>query len=139
MNTQYSVDAESVIFEEIDNEMVVINLQTGCYYSLNRDAALAWRLVSSGFAISDILEMGEGGQGGARLGEALRDIVRDFEAERLLQKALNAMDRNHAAIDGLDVSAIRNPSMRKHEDIQEMLKLDPIHEVTDLGWPHKNS
>lgn len=139
MNTQYSVDADSVIFEEIDNEMVVINLQTGCYYSLNRDAALAWRLVSNGFAISDILELGDGGQGEERLGATLQDIVRDFEAEQLLHKASSAVDRNHAAIDGLDPAAILNPSMQKHEDIQEMLKLDPIHEVTDLGWPHKNS
>ena len=139
MNTQYSVDEEHVIFEEIDNEMVVINLLTGCYYSLNRDAALAWRLVSNGFAISDIVELGADGHGSERLVEALRNIVRDFEAERLLHKAPCAVDRNREAIDGLDVAAIRNPAMQKHEDIQEMLKLDPIHEVTDLGWPHKNS
>ena len=139
MNTQYSVDEDSVIFEEIDGEMVVINLQTGCYYSLNSDAALAWRLVSNGFAISDILELGDGGQESERLGAALRGIVRDFEAERLLQKASGAVGRNHAAIDGLDPAGIRNPSMQKHEDIQEMLKLDPIHEVTDLGWPNKHS
>lgn len=139
MNTQYCVDEGNVIFEEIDNEMVVINLQTGCYYSLNRDAALAWRLVSNGFAIRDIVEFGDGGQGSERLVETLRNIVRDFEAEQLLHKASCAVDRNHAAIDGLDATAIRNPSMQKHEDIQEMLKLDPIHEVTDLGWPYKNS
>jgi hypothetical protein len=29
------------------------------------------------------------------------------------------------------------PSFEKYSDMQEMLLLDPIHEVSEAGWPHK--
>jgi hypothetical protein len=29
------------------------------------------------------------------------------------------------------------PSFEKYSDMQEMLLLDPIHEVSEVGWPHQ--
>lgn len=30
MDTQYVIDVGNILFEEMDNELVIINLQTGC-------------------------------------------------------------------------------------------------------------
>ncbi|MBN2286366.1 MAG: hypothetical protein JXI43_07950, partial [Tissierellales bacterium] len=33
--------------------------------------------------------------------------------------------------------SFKKPVIDKFEDMQEMLLLDPIHEVNDQGWPHE--
>lgn len=134
MDTQYVIDEGNIIFEEMDNELVIINLQTGCYYSLNEDAARVWRLACGGFTLGD---MAGGDAGADRRREAVGRILGQFEAEQLLQKAPARVGKDESL--HIDPDSLLSPVMQRHEDIQEMLRLDPIHEVTDLGWPHKDA
>jgi hypothetical protein len=32
-------------------------------------------------------------------------------------------------------AAFQPPTLRKYTDMQDLLLIDPIHEVDDLGWP----
>lgn len=138
MNEQYVLDEDNILFEEIDGETVVINLQTGCYYSLNRDAAMAWSLACGGFTADDVAGKMTGEDAGLR-GAAVKALFAGFEEQSLLRKSSGPVPKNFGLLDEIDVQAIGAPLMQKHDDIQEMLQLDPIHEVTDLGWPNRNS
>jgi len=38
--------------------------------------------------------------------------------------------------DGQSVNAFEKPKLQKFTDMQDLLLLDPIHEVDEAGWPH---
>jgi hypothetical protein len=33
-------------------------------------------------------------------------------------------------------SKFEKPGLQKYSDMQDLLLLDPIHEVDEMGWPH---
>jgi hypothetical protein len=47
----YEIHGPDIISEEMDDETVVINLESGCYYSLNAAATKIWEAVLSKKAI----------------------------------------------------------------------------------------
>jgi hypothetical protein len=126
-----------VISETLDGETVIINLATGRYYSLDALASWVWT------ALAD---------GGATLREAALQAARAWrrdaaEVEGLLAPFLAALDGEGLLVAGTGselrplppfdaaTSAFAEPRMQRFDDIQELLLLDPIHEVEEAGWP----
>jgi hypothetical protein len=141
MGEQYTIDSNHIIYEEIDSELVVINLKNGCYYSLNESAALIWKLIANGNSIDNItglLVAHFSIEPDGIPGEIVR-IVSEFSHEQLLSPAVELETKTEMILpDDIKLADhFQSPVISKHSDIQEMLQLDPIHEVTDLGWPNK--
>ena len=99
---------------------------------------MAWSLACGGFTADDVAGKMTGEDAGLR-GAAVKSLFAGFEEQSLLRKASGPVSKNFGLLDEIDVQTIVAPAMQKHDDIQEMLQLDPIHEVTDLGWPNRNS
>ncbi len=140
MDQWYATDEGNVIYEEIEAELVVINLKSGCYYSLNDTASAIWRLVTGGHSldqVSVLLAERFPSSADGMTGEVAR-IVSEFLREELLSPAGSPQAKEAPLPEGLAMpESFQAPVMTKHSDIQEMLQLDPIHEVTDLGWPDR--
>lgn len=43
--SQFRINAPTVISETIDGEAIIINLDTGAYYSLRETGAAVWQLI----------------------------------------------------------------------------------------------
>lgn len=52
---QYSVNTEKIVWRNIDGEAVILNMDTGAYYSLNKTGSLIWALLCEGKALEDII------------------------------------------------------------------------------------
>ncbi len=123
--------------EKVDNETVVINLNDGCYYNLNETATYIWELIGCGVEKGDItknysyLFSLDGDKASADVEEVLNLLLHE--------SLIKATDSPSACLKHepvvFDYIA---PEIDKFDDMQEMLLLDPIHEVTEQGWPHKN-
>ena len=141
MEQRYETDLNNIIFEAIEAELVVINLKSGCYYSLNESASEVWKLVIDGYSIKQISEFFVKQYPPSTndpSGEISR-IVSEFIREDLISEAVPTDVSGKSELPGGLVfpKSFQSPTITKHSDIQDMLQLDPIHEVTDLGWPHK--
>lgn len=141
MERRYETDLNNIIFEAIEAELVVINLKSGCYYSLNESASGIWKLVIDGYSIKEISEflMKQYPSSTNDLSGEISRIVSEFAHEELISETAPAGPSLKSELTGgfAFPKHFQNPAMTKHSDIQDMLQLDPIHEVTDLGWPHK--
>lgn len=144
MSTRYRVNAPHVVSETIDGESIVINLQSGCYYSLRETATEVWSLVGP---------LGHAGAIAARLARRYRDAepvlaehVSAFMG-RLCGEGLlvEAGEDDDGAVppgevpcddeDGAARPAFAPPAFDRYNDLQELLLADPIHEVGEGGWP----
>lgn len=138
MGKYYEINAPAVISEPMEDEVVVINLDNGCYYNLNMTAAQVWNFLDQGYSLNSIASYAEK----IYRGET-ENIRSDFElfVKRLIDEQLvrEIASRNVGEIhaDGVDGQSYEKPDFEKFSDMQEMLLLDPIHEVSEAGWPHQ--
>lgn len=127
----YRINSPSVIHETIDDEVVIINLDKGHYYSLDGCGARIWKGVVGGAPVAAIVASFEGD--GAAILDGVRALIAELEAEGLIVPGES--DGGGTALDGpaLPFEAV---TLQRYSDMEELLLLDPIHEVDEQGWPH---
>jgi Coenzyme PQQ synthesis protein D (PqqD) len=142
-NQRFRVNTPTVTHETIDGEAVIINLDSGNYYSLVDVGSFIWGLVDKGASASELQKLVlQNYQGNAM------DVDRGVQEllDQLLQENLIVPADGSGAVD-LDLVSSNNghekpsfnpPSLHKYSDMQELLLLDPIHDVDDAGWPKPN-
>lgn len=125
-DSRFRVAGPQVIHETFEGETVLIDLDSGCYFSLTAGAPACWLRLAGGESCAEIAA----GQGEAALG-----LVQNF-AERLVAEGVLVADSSLAAppapakaVDWLE------PRLEKFTDMKDLLLLDPIHEVDAAGWP----
>ena len=137
METEYRVHAPKVISETIDGETIIINLESGNYFSLNTSGGDLWQELARHAPRAVILQ-NFCRRYGLKTDQANADIEEFFA--RLLQENLIAERPTvGAAIDlnpiSGDAPPYEKPVLLKYEDMQDLLLLDPIHDVDEAGWP----
>lgn len=133
MKEYFKPNKPNVISESMEEELVIINLESGCYYSLNRSAAAIWNQMEKGFSTEDIRQSRKS------------TTVDDEEISRNLKKFFEFIQNENlvipveGAVAGGTPEAVdyEKPETEKFSDMQEMLLLDPIHEVSETGWPNR--
>jgi hypothetical protein len=139
---QFKLDHERVVHETIDGETILVQLETGNYYSLRGTAGEIWRLLESGSSIDEaVAELGSRYEEAetSLIDQAVRALVDELVRERLLETHLPsdgaAAPRWPVALDP-PAPAFAAPALEKYTDMQGFLLLDPIHESDSTGWPH---
>jgi hypothetical protein len=137
---RHRVNSPSVIQENVEGEVIIIHLPSGCYFSLDGIAADVWDGIVQGIDDARILEaISEAWEGEPqRMAEDVRQFIDELTAEELIVAAGGA---NEAAPTGSGERApgekrvFSPPILHKYRDMQELLLIDPIHEVEETGWP----
>jgi Coenzyme PQQ synthesis protein D (PqqD) len=141
----YCVNEPSVISEVIDGETVVLNFESGHYYSFNPTASEIWLRLCAGSPVPAVIEWVArrfAVEPAADVETEVAAFVRRLEEERLIRRATpNATDAPSAppAVDPSagPLASFSSPTFEKFTDMEELLLLDPIHEVGESGWPRK--
>ena len=139
-----AVNGPNVIHETIEGEAVIINLMSGRYYSLQGTAAEIWDLIGEGATVSVIVAAMAGRYAAA--GVDMQDVVISFlgrlREEELIrvEPASEPVGREIAPAKSITASPAQSsgfelPALQVYTDLEDLLLLDPIHEVDDEGWP----
>jgi len=142
MQTRYKINTPDVIYENVDNEVLIIEFNTGNYYSLNNSGADIWELLAAGTTEARIIQIigKKYNSGNEEVQPAVDNLINELVEEKLIvpiktegNDAVNSveMDISPPSID----LAFESPTLQKFSDMQELLLLDPIHEVDETGWP----
>ena len=130
----YSICKSKIIYEVMDTEVIVIDFNTGDYYTLVNVAKQVWQFIEQQASITHIAT--ELSQYHKRdFTETLKDLE-EF-TNKLLQESLIELSDPKETTLQLDAHECpyASPTLQKYSDVQNILLLDPIHEVTDAGWP----
>lgn len=126
----------SIIHEMFGDETIIVNLDTGNYYSAQGVASVIWGFVMEGASEAGILKRVKGEFEGSsdEISVATAEFLDQLVAESLV-------DCEDVADGGGELEAGKRdkmfsvPILQKYTDMEEMLLLDPIHEVDEHGWP----
>ena len=141
MTTRFRVNSPNVIHETIEGEVVLIDLKTGTYYSLRDSGAAIWQSIEQGAGEDDIEAAlrSRYDASGDDIRDGLRRLLGELEREGLI-RAEDGEAAEAASPSFSDNGAARlpfaAPVLEKHTDMQDLILLDPVHEVGAEGWPH---
>jgi hypothetical protein len=138
------VNTPHVIHETIDGEVVVINLASGNYYSMKGAGADVWDVIQSspGAEPSAVAAAvaGRFDQTGDTVEPEIAAFLERLREEELVtivdDGAVGAVAASNGASSGNGVKPFEPPLLEKYADLQDLILLDPVHDVSDAGWPH---
>jgi len=135
----YRSDPQKVVHETIDGEVILIQLETGNYYSLGGCGAEIWALLQQGLSQDEVAERVRRSFDAppGRIEEVVERLTSELIEEGLLEQGGDALVVAIAPNGevGERVPFVE-PALEKYTDMQDFLLVDPIHEVSDAGWPH---
>jgi hypothetical protein len=126
-----------------DNEVVIINLESGSYYSLDNIGAEIWTLIESGASVTEIIEeiIDRYEPGTLNISESIHRFLIELQQEQLIVGHTNGNTRVSQITRATNSASqekrpsFQVPAFQKYTDMQDLLLLDPIHEVDETGWP----
>lgn len=142
MPTRYTVNAPGVSSENIDGEVIIVNLETGSYYSAVDTGAYIWSRITAGDSPASIA--GNLSAAFAADPKAVEATVTGFfvklESERLIARRDDAAppqpgEQAAPFVEAAMPASYSDPVLNSYSDMQDMLLLDPVHDVADVGWP----
>jgi hypothetical protein len=145
---RYRLNSPTVILETFEDEVVIVNLESGTYYSLGTTGAAICGAVERGTTSSEIeADLAAHFEGDRdAMAQAASIFLCELEREGIVLVTIEAGESVAATPTSLAASptpsAMRpfeTPTLQKYTDMQELLLLDPIHEVDDAGWPKTKS
>ncbi len=141
MNKSFKIAAPKVIHETIDGEVVIANLDNGNYYSLEKVGAYIWSAIEKNATLGGIVKSVKCSYKGSSpdndMEKAVIRLVRELEKEGIItvhSDNIPSGDSGSAA-EPSDRTSFEEPVLNKYTDMQDLLLVDPIHEVDETGWP----
>lgn len=144
-HTRFRINSPNIIHETIDLETVIVNINTGNYYSLDKIGMEIWALIEKHIPLHEIIEDISRRYKGKRtlIEQAVIRLVNELNQEDLIIKNNSETSETNSGFDYSEISgaetkkmAFEAPILHKYNDMQELLLLDPIHEVEETGWPN---
>jgi len=137
MQAIWLINRPAVSSELLQGEVIAIHLETGIYYSLRGSAAEVWTGLTSG-ADAAVLARRLVVAFGITPEEASRDVrtfLQALLAEGLVVETLSEPSPAAPLPAAPSSAAYAPPALERFSDLQDLLLLDPIHDVGAHGWP----
>lgn len=141
----FKVNFPNITHETIDGEVVIVDLNTGNYYSMDKAGAVIWNLIDEGLSIHEIIAKlsAHYDGGGEGIEKSVYELLKELQEENLItpngqreKERQNAQEYLGKQNSLASKTRFDTPILQKYSDMQDLLLLDPIHEVDQSGWPH---
>ena len=141
---RFRINKPSVVYEKFDDELVLINLDSGNYYSCEKVGTDIWDFIQNGASETEIIE--EISQRYAESLSTIEDAVKKFlselKEEGLIvpdetQKTESTKSFHNKNTIGSETEKLifEFPVLSKFTNMQDFLLVDPIHEIDYTDWP----
>ena len=134
---RFRSNSPPVIQETIDGETIMVNLDTGRYYWLDPLASYLCGSMEDGASGEELLE-----EVTRRFPADRSDVEREvlglvdrLEEENLLVPTDRAEPSERTPREFPALATFEAPVFKVYTDMQELLLLDPVHDVGVEGWP----
>lgn len=137
---RYTIQSSKVECDTIDEEVIIIQFDTGNYYTLSGVGACVWQALESSPTFEGILQhIGAHYVTGASVAVDVQRFLDDLHAENLIERVTGDAPHPTATPAPVERQPYAPPVLERYSDMQALLVLDPIHEVDEQGWPHVGS
>jgi hypothetical protein len=135
----YKIDSKNVSWERVENEVIAIQLETGRYYNLFNTAADIWSVLAEGATIEILCGTFSRlfpGNNSVRI--EIESFINECTKAKLLlvEEAVKTDLVDEGVLTSLQTWV--TPQLIEYSDLQDLILVDPIHDVEESGWPNRN-
>lgn len=139
--TRYRINTPQVAYEVFEDEVVMVNFDNGAYYSINGTGSRLIGLLGRGGVAEEGLIVHVEALYGCDRTTAEEDVRAFLDALRQegLVAPLGADETPPETAVSVEAAAegpYEAPTVSKYSDMEDLIMLDPIHEVDESGWPN---
>ena len=139
---RFCLNEPTVIQEIIDGEAIIADLGQGFYYSLDSTGSQVWNAVVSSCTIDSIIDACVANYAGDReeISSGIYRLLDRLQEEQLIVPLDGEGNGGNTELtEGFAASgeAFTAPVLSKYTDMEQLLLLDPIHDVDETGWPNE--
>lgn len=133
----YRLNTPRVVHETLNDETIVIDFETGAYYSLTGVAHWILFLLTQQQSVAAVVDQITAWYSGEQeeIDEAVRQFIGNLAAAAIIVEEPTPAPSSVAALPLTQKTPFMPPLLEEYTDIQDLLLLDPIHEVGKQGWP----
>ena len=122
-----------VVSDKFDDEIVVVSLESGFYYSFRKSAMQVWILIEKGFSVDEIIASFD-------LTDDQKSLMHRFLDQLKVENLITdgESDQQHTRTDEPVFHEFDDLEFAKFEDMSDLIMIDPIHDTDQQkGWPNK--
>ena len=145
-SSSFKINTVYISHETIDGEVVMVNLNNGSYYSMDKAGAVIWNYIDKGMTTKQITEQIKNQYSGESLEieTSINELILELQKEDLilLSVSTNGTEPDSSNVIGnleTEKKDFEKPVLQKFTDMQDLLMLDPIHDLDEMGSPKKSS
>lgn len=133
----YAINNDGIVIERLNGETIILNFKSGTYYSSqgpgsdliwlisNKISKDSWKQILEQHYIFNINQ---------------KDGIEEFLQVALKENLIYEIENLDSKIAELPLDCERShwvmPALEKHEEIEHLLLVDPIHDSAIEGWPN---
>ena len=139
-DARFAVRDRQVIHRIIDDEVVMIDLETGNYFTFRGSATRMWACIEAGMSPRETLEhLQESFEGEPSVMEqGLRWLLDQLLEENLIVPTDEPPRRSVSLASEGDRQDYSDPAFERYDDMADLILLDPVHEIDqEEGWPKR--
>lgn len=145
MSNYFQINTAKIAQEIIDDEVIIINLDEGSYYSLLNTGVEIWQGIEKGFSGDEIIQdmIDRYDRNTEEITQGIEALMDELIAEEIIISGANLSSEKKQFSSKNINSKIEQkkikfevPKLQKYTDMQDLLTLDPIHDVDETGWPN---
>lgn len=135
------VKTPDVVSEAIDGELIVIHLKTGFYYSFTDVGNYVWQALGRGVPVEKLGELisQKYDVSSEKAAADAKEFVSALLTEDLFIETEKKEEQSAEWSDKETNEKIpyKKPVVQKYDDMQDLIFLDPVHDVSEEGWPNQ--
>ena len=135
LSMRFRIKTPGVIHGTISDEVVIIELESGNYYSLDKAGAAIWGFIASGATVGGVIEGIVNRYQGSRedIEEAVNRLIAEFQQEGfIVPDSGGAPESTQGHVERIESGPeterppFETPALHKFTDMQELLLTDPV-------------
>jgi len=135
------VNGPQVISETVGGETIIVNLASGHYFNLQGTAVDVWAGIAQAESTEQIVARlaSRYAAGEGEIENAVDALLAELQAAELVVPdgdGDSAPALAEAPSNGTELPPFTPPTVAQYTDMQDIILLDPVHEVDAQGWPH---
>jgi hypothetical protein len=136
-DSSFVLQPQDVVLESFADETVAVHLGTGRYFSIDAIGAEIVELLQTGNDVGAVVEclVTRHAADAAEVDDAVIEFVGRLVDEGLVRPAPDGHPSTLISEEGGAGGPFTRPSITVYSDMEDLLLLDPIHDVDATGWP----
>ena len=130
------INSPGVVHEQVVGEAVIVNLDNGHYFSTDQVGAVVWSMIAQAHSVAAIMTWATSTyDDSGSVQQDLEAFLGELQSSQLVSVVAEPPEPSADVGQQEAPKVYEKPELHTFADMEELLLLDPVHDIGEQGWP----